>query len=165
MAVRVCFVCLGNICRSPTAAGVMRRLVADAGLEGRIEVDSAGTAAVHAGEPADERSAAAARARGIELDHVARAFARADFGRFDYVVAMDRDNRRALRALATGPDQTGRIALLRDYEAGARGLDVPDPYYGGADGFDRVLEICESACAALLAHIRGQHGLGEVESG
>jgi protein-tyrosine phosphatase len=158
--IRVCFVCLGNICRSPTAEGVMRRLVVEACLDDRIEIDSAGTAAYHAGEPADERSAATARERGVVLTSIARQFDARDFERFDYVLAMDRENLTALDELATGDGDRDRIALLRHFDA-ARGdeTDVPDPYYGGPRGFDRVFEICESGCIGLLAHIRSEHGL------
>ena len=152
---RVCFVCLGNICRSPTAEGVFRHLVVQAGLHETIVIDSAGTAAYHAGERPDQRSARAALARGIELGGRARRFEVEDFTRFDYVVAMDRSNRTDLLALA--PDSTARskVKLLRDFvDAGPRDADVPDPYYGGPDGFDHVLDICEEACAALLAQMR-----------
>lgn len=156
--VRICFVCLGNICRSPTAEGVMRRLVADAGLDTQIEIDSAGTAAYHTGEPADERSAATARARGVELTSVARAFAERDFERFDYVIAMDGENEENLRADAPHPGAAAKVALLRTFDPRSRDeLDVPDPYYGGPGGFDRVFDICEAGCRALLAHVRDEH--------
>jgi protein-tyrosine phosphatase len=158
MPVRVCFVCLGNICRSPTAEGVLRRLVAEAGLETAVEIDSAGTAAYHAGEGADPRSAEAARARGIELTSVARQFRPRDFERFDYVLAMDRENREHLRELAPDADAAGRVSLLRAF-AGEADEDVPDPYHGGPGGFDDVFDICERACKGLLEHIRTTHGL------
>ena len=158
MAVRVCFVCLGNICRSPTAEGVMRRLVDDAGLAGEIEVDSAGTAAHHVGESADPRSADKARERGVHLNSVARQFERRDFARFEYVLAMDRENRDHLHALAPDDAAVSRVSLLRAF-GGAPEADVPDPYYGGARGLHEVFDICEAACEALLAHIREAHGL------
>jgi protein-tyrosine phosphatase len=158
--IRVCFVCLGNICRSPTAEGVMRRLVAEARLDEHIEIDSAGTAAYHAGEPADARSAATARERGVVLTSVARPFIEGDFERFDYVLAMDRENLDALTELAPNRQASARVRLLRHFDAD-RGdeTDVPDPYYGGPQGFDRVFEICESGCIGLLEHIRSEHGL------
>jgi protein-tyrosine phosphatase len=158
--VRICFVCLGNICRSPTAEGIMQRLVSEAGLLQRIEVDSAGTAAYHAGEGADERSAATAQQRGVVLTSVARQVQREDFKRFDYLVAMDLENLAALESLAPSAEAASRVALLRQFDpqAGDEG-DVPDPYYGGPGGFDRVFEICESSCRGLLEHIRQQHGL------
>jgi protein-tyrosine phosphatase len=156
---RICFVCLGNICRSPTAEGVFRHLVARAGLEDAFEIDSAGTAGYHAGERPDRRSAAAARARGFELGGRARRFEIGDFERFDYVVAMDRSNRADLLALAPDPGAASKVVLLRDFETPSRDADVPDPYYGGEDGFDRVLDICEQACTALLAHVQAQRAL------
>jgi protein-tyrosine phosphatase len=157
---RICFVCLGNICRSPTAEGVFRHLVAKAKLQHAIEIDSAGTAAYHAGERPDARSAEAARARDIELVGAARCFEVHDFERFDYVVAMDRSNRADLIALAPDASAAAKVALLRDFvEDGPRDADVPDPYYGGPDGFDRVLDICEQGCVALLEHLREHHDL------
>jgi protein-tyrosine phosphatase len=159
--VRVCFVCLGNICRSPTAEGVFRALVERAGLAGRIEIDSAGTGAWHVGEPADERARAAASRRGFQLDSVARQATRADFDRFDYLIAMDEANLRALERMA--PDKAARrkVHLLRSFDPSApRGAPVPDPYYGGDGGFEEVLDICEAACRGLVAHIAREHGLG-----
>jgi len=154
--IRICFVCLGNICRSPTAHGVMLRLVAEAGLGAAIEVDSAGTAAYHVGELPDERSRVAARSRGIELTHRARQFGAADLDRFDLVVAMDGQNLDRLRRLAGGRARP-RIVLLRSFDpTAAPGAEVPDPWSGGDDGFERVLDQCERACAGLLAHVRGQ---------
>ena len=160
MKIRICFVCLGNICRSPTAEGIMRGLVEEAGLAEHVESDSAGTGDYHVGEPSDPRSQEAAAARGVRLDGRARQFQAADFARFDYVVAMDRENHRELIALAAGPGDGGKLALLRSFEPGSLSEpDVPDPYYGGEGGFDRVLDICEASCRGLLDHIRGSHEL------
>ena len=136
----------------------MRRLVHGESLADRVEVDSAGTAAYHAGEPADARSAATALTRGVELTSIARRFEVSDFERFDYVVAMDRENRDALTGLAPDDAAAERVALLRSY-AGEPEQDVPDPYYGGPRGFDEVFDICERGCAALLEHIRKTHAL------
>ncbi|HMG20380.1 MAG TPA: low molecular weight protein-tyrosine-phosphatase [Kofleriaceae bacterium] len=153
-ATRICFVCLGNICRSPTAHGVMDRLVADAGLAAAVAIDSAGTAAYHAGELPDERSRAAARRRGFELNHRARQFTAADLDRFDLVIAMDRDNLRRLHQLAGGRAAPA-IALLRSFDPTAEaGAEVPDPWAGGDAGFEQVLDQCERACAGLLAHVQ-----------
>lgn len=153
---RICFVCLGNICRSPTAHGVMARLVEDAGLGAAIAIDSAGTAAYHVGELPDERSRAAARQRGIELTHRARQFAKADLDRFDLVVAMDQHNLHHLQRLIGGR-ATPALALLRSFDPTAGpGAEVPDPWDGGADGFEEVLDQCERACAGLLARVREQ---------
>jgi protein-tyrosine phosphatase len=151
--VRILFVCAGNICRSPTAEGVMRRLAADAGLEGAVEIDSAGTGGWHAGEAADERATAAAAQRGITLSGVARQVTEEDFERFDLVLAMDRANLLDLRALAPGTRALAKVRLLREFDpasAGREDLDVPDPYYGGARGFDTVLDLVEAACRGLL---------------
>jgi protein-tyrosine phosphatase len=147
--VRILFVCLGNICRSPTAEGVMRRLVREEGLEGQIEIDSAGTGGWHVGAPPDARATEAARRRGTDLTGAARRFTVADFDRFDLILAMDADNRRELLALA--PDDEAR-AKVRMFRAGD--LDVPDPYYGGDDGFEEVLDLVEEAARELLAEIR-----------
>lgn len=154
MPTRICFVCLGNICRSPTAEGVMRQVVREAGLEHAFELDSAGTAAYHAGEPPDRRSTAAARRRGIVLSGRARQFLAADFARFDHVLVMDRDNHAAVMALARSSEHKGKVRLFRDYDPAASGpADVPDPYYGGEHGFDEVLDICERSCRRLLAEL------------
>ncbi len=152
---KILFVCMGNICRSPTAEGVMVRLLEEAGLAGRVTVDSAGTGAWHVGELADPRSRDAARRRGIELTHRARQIQRADLDRFDLVLVMDHDNLRRVTAMSD-PRARAEIRLLRSFEPSApEGAIVPDPYAGGPEGFDEVLDICERACAGLLAHVRG----------
>ncbi len=152
--VRVCFVCLGNICRSPTAEGVFRHLVELEGLVDRIEADSAGTAAYHSGEPPDRRATAAARARGIRVGGAARQFRAPDWERFDYVVAMDRDNFDELKRSAPARHHE-KLYLLRHFDpASPEHASVPDPYYGGPEGFDEVLDLCDAACRGLLAHIR-----------
>ncbi len=153
---RLLFVCLGNICRSPTAEGVMRQLVREAGLEDSIELDSAGTGGWHVGSPPDARALAAARARGIMLDGSARQVCRDDFDDFDLVLAMDRSNLRELRQLARGEEGRARIRLLREFDpASAPDEDdeVPDPYYGAPGGFEEVLDLVQAACRGLLAQI------------
>ena len=151
---RICFVCLGNICRSPTAHGVMERLVADAGLDDVVVIDSAGTGAYHVGEMPDERSRDAARRRGFALTHRARQFVAGDFARFDLVVAMDGQNLRNLQRLAAGRAAPA-IVLLRSFDPTAESrAEVPDPWSGGEAGFEEVLDQCERACAGLLGHIR-----------
>jgi protein-tyrosine phosphatase len=158
--IRICFVCLGNICRSPTAEGVMRQLVRAAGLEERFTIASAGTGAWHIGHPADPRSRAEALRRGLELDGKARQFGAADFADFDYVVAMDGENRRDLERLAPDALQRGKVHLLRSFDPKTRrDLDVPDPYQEGPEGFSRVYEICQAGCEGLLAHLRANHAL------
>ncbi len=154
---RILFVCMGNICRSPTAEGVMRALLRDEGLHGRIELDSAGTGSWHAGDPPDARAAAAARSRGIELDGAARQVTAADFDSFDLLLAMDRDNLAGIRAIAPDEESAAKARLLREFDpasAGAPDLDVPDPYYGGPNGFERVLDLVQAACRGLLAEVR-----------
>jgi protein-tyrosine phosphatase len=146
------FVCLGNICRSPTAEGVMRHLLAARGLSDLFSVDSAGTGAWHAGQPPDARATRAAARRGIPLSGQARQVRPEDFERFDLVLAMDRDNLRELLRLAGGSSRH-KVRLLRDFQPGGVGQEVPDPYYGGEAGFEEVLDICEAACAGLLAEL------------
>jgi protein-tyrosine phosphatase len=153
---RVLFVCLGNICRSPTAEAVMAQLVAEAELQHAIELDSAGTGAWHVGSPPDERATAAAAARGIEMRGSARQVTVEDFERFDLLLAMDADNRRNLREIAPHAEAAAKVRMLREFDptaAEAVSLDVPDPYYGGEDGFDHVLDLVEAACAGLLAEL------------
>jgi low molecular weight protein-tyrosine phosphatase len=150
---RILFVCMGNICRSPTAEGVTRRLVEDAGLD--IEIDSAGTGAWHAGEPPDRRAALAARRRGITLDGAARQVTPDDFRRFDLLIALDRANLSELLAIAPDEQAAEKVRLLREFDPGAGGdLDVPDPYYGGDRGFETVLDMVEAACRGLIDELR-----------
>ncbi|MDE0393926.1 MAG: low molecular weight phosphotyrosine protein phosphatase [Gammaproteobacteria bacterium] len=155
-SVSVLFVCLGNICRSPLAEGIFAALAVERGLDGQFHVDSAGTAAYHSGEPPDSRSTTVAAAHGIRLTGVARQVTPRDLERFDIVVAMDRSNRRSLerlrRRVGSGHAQ---IVMMRDYESGAADPDVPDPYYGGPDGFERVYRILERACNGLLDELSG----------
>lgn len=158
--VSVCFVCLGNICRSPTAEGVFASLVGRAGLSERIAIDSAGTGAWHAGELADPRARAAAAKRGHQLTSRARQFVRGDFARFDLVLAMDTDNLEALQALARTEEERQRVVLFRSFDSTAPAdASVPDPYYGGADGFETVLDQCEASAAGLLAELRSRYSL------
>lgn len=153
----VLFVCTGNICRSPTAEGVLRHQAKLAGLEDRLLIDSAGTHGYHIGEPPDRRSVAAARKRGIDLSSLrARKVASGDFDRFDYVLALDRGHFDLLRADCP-PEHVQRLSLFLSH-LGEHGLhDVPDPYYGGARDFEHALDLIERGCAALLAHIRREH--------
>jgi protein-tyrosine phosphatase len=152
---RVLFVCMGNICRSPTAEGVMRSLVREAGLEEQIEIDSAGTGGWHAGEPPDRRATEAARRRGVTLAGAARQVVPEDFERFDLLVAMDRENLRGLLAVAPDEEAAAKVRLLREFDLEADGdLDVPDPYYGGERGFDTVLDHVQAACRGLLGELR-----------
>jgi len=158
--VRVLFVCLGNICRSPTAEGVMRHLVSEAGVGHAVEVRSAGTHAYHVGEGADPRSTRHARRRGYDLSsHRARRVLGSDFDEYDYVLAMDDDNLRHLVALAGegGAGRRAEVGRLLDLVPAVRFDDVPDPYSRGDEGFELVLDLIESACEALLEDIRAKH--------
>ncbi len=159
MKVRICFVCLGNICRSPTAEGVMLNLVAQAGLAESFVIDSAGTGGHHVGERPDPRTLAAANARGLQLKSRARRFEQADFARFDHVIAMDQQNATDLRRLARDDAERDKVRLLLSFSGDpASPRDVPDPYCGGSDGFEHVLSLCEEACGGLLSHIRQSVG-------
>jgi protein-tyrosine phosphatase len=154
---RVLFVCLGNICRSPTAEGVMRSLLERENLTGRIEIDSAGTGAWHVGSPPDARASDAARARGVTLEGHARQVRVDDFNDFDLLIGMDASNVSELARLAPGADERAKVRLLREFDpasAEASDLDVPDPYYGAAGGFEEVFELVYAACEGLLADIR-----------
>lgn len=150
--VRICFVCLGNICRSPTAEGVFAHLQPD----GVHTIESAGTGAYHVGEAPDRRSTATAAQRGIPLHGAAQRFDASDFDRFDLVIAMDRSNRNDLLRRAPNDEAASKVHLLRAWDPqneANEDLDVPDPYYGGERGFDDVLDICIRSCEALLAHL------------
>lgn len=158
--IAVCFVCLGNICRSPTAEGVFRFLVREAGLESAFEIDSAGTAGYHGGEPPDHRARAAGKRAGIVIDGRARQFVAADFARFDRVIAMDASNVAALQRLAANADHAAKIQLLRAFDpAATANAAVPDPYYGDERDFDEVLALCRTACEHLLGELRREHRL------
>lgn len=159
--IRVCFVCLGNICRSPTAEGVMRHLVNRAGLDDAVIVSSAGTGAWHVGEHPDPRSAATAARRGIKLVSRARHFGTEQFDEADYVVAMDGSNLKNLHALARNDADRAKIHLMRDFDSTTtKGSHVPDPYAGGPDGFENVFDMVHAAAEGLLEHLKRHHGLG-----
>lgn len=143
----VLFVCLGNICRSPTAEGILRQMAADRGLDEHIEVDSAGTIRYHNGSPADPRMQAAAADRGYELTSISRVITPDDFERFDLIVAMDSDNWRDIQSLADREQE--HVKLFSDFLPEGHPRDVPDPYLGEA-GFDRALDIIEQGCPAIL---------------
>jgi protein-tyrosine phosphatase len=153
---RVLMVCMGNICRSPTAEGVFRHVVREAGLEDRIEIDSAGTHDYHVGSPPDRRSQHHASQRGYDLAELrARQVHRLDFELFDLICAMDWDNLEHLEEICP-PQHKGKLKRLMEFAPPGSGDVVADPYYGGQDGFDRVLDHVEAACLGLLEHIRAQ---------
>lgn len=150
---RTLFVCMGNICRSPAAEGVFREFVRRRRLDALIECDSAGTLGAHAGEKPDRRMIRAAAKRGYELDSRARQFEIADFDRFDLILAMDRDNYETLRAWARSEADKTKLKLMCHYHPEPDVTEVPDPYYGPALGFDRVLDILEVSCQRLLEDV------------
>jgi protein-tyrosine phosphatase len=156
---RVLFVCLGNICRSPLAEGVFRHLVREKDVTDLYEIDSAGTGAWHVGEPPDQRSAEVARRNGVVLDGEARQVVAEDFERFDWIIAMDRCNLRDLQAMHRR--QSGaRLELLRDFDPEPGNRDVPDPYYGGPDGFENVYAMVRRSSAALLEQLEQERRTG-----
>ena len=155
---RILFVCMGNICRSPTAEGVFRKLVEERAPHLRIQIDSAGTHDYHVGEAPDPRSIAAAARRGVDLGHLrARMVEEADFARFDLVVAMDRLNREVLLDRSPEPYRE-RVRLMMEFAPSLQVEDVPDPYYGGPVGFERVLDLVEEAARGLLDEVMQQSG-------
>lgn len=147
----VLFVCLGNICRSPLAEGVFQHLVEEAGVSDEFEIDSAGTGSWHVGERPDTRAIAVARAHGITLPSRARQITPEDLDHFDYVIAMDLENVRNLEKMAESSRTDVQIHLLREFDPEHTGDEVPDPYYGGASGFEKVFKIVSQSCEALLA--------------
>jgi protein-tyrosine phosphatase len=154
MKVKVLFVCMGNICRSPTAEAVFRHYVAQAGLAEKIQIDSAGTHDYHIGEAPDARTQSAARQRGYDMSSLrGRQVAAEDFGRFDYVLAMDEANLSILQRLRPR-EAKSHLGLFLEFAERHTEREVPDPYYGGAEGFERVLDLVEDAAEGLLRQIR-----------
>jgi len=152
--IKVLFVCLGNICRSPSAEGVFRKLVEEQGLVDKIEIDSAGTHAYHVGSPPDERAQEAARRRGIDMSGLrGRRVDEGDFYVFDYVLAMDESNEYHLREIAPS-EEAHKVSLFLNFAPEQSENEVPDPYYGGHSGFEHVLDLIEDASQGLLADIR-----------
>lgn len=148
MNISVLFVCMGNICRSPAAEGVFRRMVADAGLTDHITIDSAGTHNYHVGRPADERMRQVARERGYQLESIARRLVAEDFDRFDLIIVMDEDNYE--EAMRLGKGKGAPVVRMVEYCEVSEAVEVPDPYYGGEEGFHTVIDILEDACFNLL---------------
>ncbi|MGH7447401.1 MAG: low molecular weight protein-tyrosine-phosphatase [Longimicrobiales bacterium] len=158
--IRVLFVCLGNICRSPLAEGVFRALVSTEGIADRFDIDSAGTSDYHTGDSPDPRTSSEAAQRGVILEHAARQIRVEDLERYDYVIAMDASNLGRIKRLATNPPGRAELHLLRAFDRDAGDdLEVPDPYFGGPRGFADVHDMVERACRGLLDHIRMQHPL------
>ena len=152
---KILFVCLGNICRSPLAEGVFRQIVEEQGLGDQFLIESAGTGSWHVGERPDGRAILVAQQHGINLDSRARQILEEDFSRFDYIIAMDRDNLRVLNKLKAEINSSTQITLLRSHDPDGSGEDaVPDPYYGGASGFENVYQLVKESCIGLLQHLR-----------
>lgn len=150
--IKVLFVCLGNICRSPLAEGIFKKKVRDRGLNDDFEVDSCGTADYHIGQEPDARSAQNAIENDLFLDHIGRQFSTADFEKFDYIIAMDRSNLRDIQALEQNKNGY-QLTLMRSFDSLGINKDVPDPYYGGDEGFQEVFEILDRSTGALLDYI------------
>ncbi|MFI7245524.1 low molecular weight protein-tyrosine-phosphatase [Streptomyces qinglanensis] len=161
---RVCFVCTGNICRSPMAEAVFRAQVREAGLDGLVETGSAGTGSWHLGDPADPRTSDVLEAAGYSLSHTARLFEPDWFDRHDLVVALDEGHAAELRAMARNPAEAAAVRLLRSYDpdSGPDELSVPDPYYGGGRGFARCLAMVEAAVPGLLSEVAAAVGAREA---
>ena len=156
---RVLFVCMGNICRSPTAEAVMRKHLQEHGLSRRVQVDSAGLESYHVGDAPDRRAQAAARQRGYDLSGLrARRVVREDFAHFDHILAADRSVLNELRRLCP-PEYADRLGLCLDHSRRFKGQDIPDPYYGGSAGFELVMDLLEDACENLLETIKRKYGL------
>jgi len=150
----VLFVCLGNICRSTLAEGIFLHLVTEAGLSERFEVDSAGTGSWHVGEPPDARASLVATQHGVELTSRARQLTDEDLLHYDWIIAMDRENLRNIERMAAAAGSEAEIHLLREFDALGEGDEVPDPYYGGASGFENVYTMVHRSCQALLDRLR-----------
>lgn len=158
--INVLFVCLGNICRSPAAEGVFLSLVNKKGLSEKIKADSAGTIAYHAGEQADSRMMRHAERRGYNLTSLARKFnPETDFQKFDYIITMDDENYRNVKALDSENKYSNKILKMVSFNKKLKAVEVPDPYYGGTEGFEKVLDILEDACENLLEKIENEHPL------
>ena len=153
--VEVCFVCLGNICRSPLAQGVFEALVIEEGLQDRIIISSAGVGNWHVGNPPDTRMQQTARDHGIHLNSLARQFQSSDFKQMDLVLAMDHSNLSALKQMRPAPELDDKLFLFRSFDPQRNNdLDVPDPYYGGSKGFETVYQIVERTCPKVLEHLK-----------
>ena len=156
----VLFVCLGNICRSPLAEGIFKRKVEDAGLKKLIASDSAGTSGWHINDPPDRRSSDIARRNGIRLDHYGRQISAKDFDQFDYIIAMDSDNYDdILRLKEKHGNGKAEILIMREFDGQQSGSDVPDPYYGGPNGFQLVYDLLDESLSNFLEKIIDEHGL------
>jgi protein-tyrosine phosphatase len=153
---KLLFVCLGNICRSPSAEGIMNHLIKQRGLESQIICDSAGTSSYHIGSPPDRRMTAAAARRNIQLTGQARQFQLSDFDEFDLILAMDKDNYQNILYLDRKGEYRHKVKLMCDFCTQHSDREVPDPYYGGEAGFNYVIDLLLDACEGLLAHVQSE---------
>lgn len=151
---RILFVCLGNICRSPAAEGIMKKLVEDTGLDDKIEIDSAGTSGYHTGELPDSRMRRHGEKRGYKFDSRSRKFTADDFDNFDLILAMDDSNYSNIMALSPDLESDKKVHRMVEYSQKYRHDHIPDPYYSGADGFELVLDLLEDACQGLLTEVK-----------
>ncbi len=159
-AVKVLFVCLGNICRSPMAEGLFLDLIEKENISDKFEVDSAGTSGHHVGERADRRMRMTAESHGVELPSRSRQIKPNDLYTYDYILAMDRSNLRNIEALQhAGKPATAKILLMRKFDHEANGLDVPDPYYGGQDGFEDVYQMLQRSNIEFLEHVKTEQSI------
>jgi len=157
--IKVLFVCLGNICRSPLAEAIFNHKIQQAGMDGHFEVDSCGTGNYHIGSQPDPRTLANARKNGIPINHVCRQLTASDLEYYDYILAMDNSNFNNIMRLRGADKHSEKIALLRDFDPESKGLEVPDPYFGGEDGFQEVFEILDRSMYHFIEHVRGRHSL------
>ncbi|UII32985.1 low molecular weight phosphotyrosine protein phosphatase [Fulvivirga ulvae] len=157
--IKVLFVCLGNICRSPLAQGLMEMKIDELGLNDQIKVDSCGTSQYHIGEQPDERTLKNALKNGLKLEHQARQFSRKDFRTFDYIVTMDKANMDCVKRLDQTNEFSDKFMLIRDFDPVDKGADVPDPYFGGEEGFQHVYLILQRSVSEFLNQIIKTHGL------
>ena len=157
--IKVLFVCLGNICRSPLAEAIFNHKIQQDGIHVHFEADSCGTGNYHIGSPPDPRTLANARKNGIPINHICRQLTAADLEYYDYVLAMDRSNLNNIRRLPGAEKYADKIALLRDFDPAAKGLEVPDPYFGGDDGFQEVYEILDRSMQHFIEFVQGRHSV------
>lgn len=156
--VRVLFVCLGNICRSPLGAAVMKKKVKDLRLEDHIDIDSCGTSDYHIGDGPDPRTLASASRHGVPMDHCARQLTAEDLRDFDFILAMDKNNYRHILQLAPDDLAKQKVRLMREFDPQARGSEVPDPYHGGEEGFQEVFEILDRSTDNFIRYLRKAYG-------
>lgn len=154
--IRVLFVCLGNICRSPLAAAILRKKIRDEGMDSRVEVDSCGTSDYHIGDGADARTIASATKHGVPMDHCARQLTASDLDDFDFIFAMDKSNYKNILKLASSRDVEEKVHLMREFDPESSGEEVPDPYHGGDSDFQEVFEILDRSTTSFVQHLKSK---------